>query len=114
MTFRPTGKLRPLDITGYFCPFYGDKPVPFEIGGSEALYVLLFERQPDLHSFLVPYPRVYNRVCVVEDGPQFIESLRGHVELAVNPTRQEDGNILFDQIVYQTASAWDRASAKPN
>lgn len=93
-----TGKKREIFITGYFLPLRDEQPVFVDVPGLEAPTIAIFSTLSALQIAKTQVPGFsYDRVVVIDNGREFLQSIPGSVVIIIDPTIV-DGNTRFQQL----------------
>lgn len=95
-----------IDITGYFSPFRTDnQPITLSMPGTDDLFIGVWQRPEDLRDMMAYANVDYDKIVRIEDGLQFMASLRGLFRVAVNLRKKPNGKIGFFEIENAAALA---------
>jgi len=100
---RPSRRLsetvKQVDISDYLSPFHNNnQPVFLEMAASSKLYLAVFSTKAKLDLFIRDYPIPYEKIISITDGPEFIDSLPGHITIVVDPYRHSNGAMRYLEI----------------
>lgn len=99
---RITDRVLNINLTGNLAPFYNDdQPVLLLMGGGGGEhYLCTFTGKTRFDQFMADYPagRVFEKVIIVDDGREFLDSIPVHIHVIVDPYKHENGMMRYQEV----------------
>lgn len=94
------GPEKELTLTGMLMPWWGGQPVLIHMlgAGSEVFYLPLFEEEHQLRSVLARAGISFASIKMVEDGPEFLDSIPPEIIVVTNLRFTDEGKVRFHQV----------------